>query len=101
MTSVIEGHPVSYVNDPRIIAQQESFISINSTLVIDLTGQCNSEHLGGYHYSGAGGQVDFVCGAYASCEGKSIMVLHFDGRRWRGITYRGPASRPGNDFANG
>lgn len=72
----IEGHPVSYVNDPSIIAQHDRFISINSTLEIDLTGQCNSEVLNGYHYSGAGGQVDFVRGAYASSEGKSIMVLH-------------------------
>jgi len=72
----IEGHPVSYVNDPRVISQQDRFVSINSTLEIDLTGQCNSEYLGGYQYSGAGGQVDFVRGAYASLEGKSIMVSH-------------------------
>jgi itaconate CoA-transferase len=72
----IEGHPVSYVNDPHIIAKHDRFISINSTLEIDLTGQCNSEALNGYQYSGAGGQVDFVRGAYASTEGKSIMVLH-------------------------
>jgi itaconate CoA-transferase len=72
----IEGHPVSYVNDPRMIAQHDRFHSINSTLEIDLTGQCNSEHLAGYQYSGAGGQVDFVRGAYASTGGKSIVVLH-------------------------
>ena len=72
----IEGRPVSYVNDPRVIAQQDQFISINSTLEIDLTGQCNSECLGGYQYSGAGGQVDFVRGAFASRGGKSVMVLH-------------------------
>ncbi len=71
----IEGRPVSYVNDPRIIAQQDRFVSINSTLEIDLTGQCNSEQLNGYQYSGAGGQVDFVRGAFASREGKSVMVL--------------------------
>ena len=61
----IEGRPVSYVNDPRVIAQQDRFVSINSTLEIDLTGQCNSEFLNGIRYSGAGGQVDFVRGAYA------------------------------------
>lgn len=72
----IEGRPVSYVNDPRVIAQQDRFVSINSTLEIDLTGQCNSEHLAGYQYSGAGGQVDFVRGAFASRGGKSVMVLH-------------------------
>jgi itaconate CoA-transferase len=72
----VEGHPVSYVNDPNVIAQQDRFVSINSTLEIDLTGQCNSEYLNGFQYSGAGGQVDFVRGAYASSGGKSIMVLH-------------------------
>ena len=71
----IEGRPVSYVNDPRVIAQQDKFVSINSTLEIDLTGQCNSEYLSGAHYSGAGGQVDFVRGAFASRGGKSVMVL--------------------------
>jgi itaconate CoA-transferase len=71
----IEGRPVSYVNDPRVISQQERFVSINSTLEIDLTGQCNSEYLNGHQYSGAGGQVDFVRGAYASRGGKSFMVL--------------------------
>jgi itaconate CoA-transferase len=72
----IEGRPVSYVNDPRVIAQQERFVSINSTLEIDLTGQCNSEYLNGTQYSGAGGQVDFVRGAYASKGGKSLIVLN-------------------------
>ena len=78
----------------RIIAQQDRFVSINSTLEIDLTGQCNSEHLAGYQYSGAGGQVDFVRGAYASSGGKSVMVLHStaaDGavsRSFRGFTGR-------------
>ena len=71
----IEGRPVSYVNDPRVIAEQDRFVSINSTLEIDLTGQCNSEFLNAYQYSGAGGQVDFVRGAYASRDGKSFMVL--------------------------
>jgi itaconate CoA-transferase len=72
----IEGRPVSYVNDPHVISQQERFVSINSTLEIDLTGQCNSEFLNGHQYSGAGGQVDFVRGAYASRGGKSFMVLN-------------------------
>jgi len=71
----IEGRPVSYVNDPKVIAEQDRFVSINSTLEIDLTGQCNSEFLNAYQYSGAGGQVDFVRGAYASRDGKSFMVL--------------------------
>lgn len=72
----VEGRPVSYVNDPSVIARQDRFVSINSTLEIDLTGQCNSEVLNGHQYSGAGGQVDFVRGAYASRDGKSLIVLN-------------------------
>ena len=41
-----------YVNDPRIIAQNDNVISINATIQIDLTGACNSEHMLGDQYSG-------------------------------------------------
>jgi itaconate CoA-transferase len=39
----VESRPVDYVNDPRIIAQNDNVVSINATLQIDLTGACNSE----------------------------------------------------------
>jgi itaconate CoA-transferase len=70
----IESAPVDYVNDPRIIAQNDSVISINATIQIDLTGACNSEHMLGHQYSASGGQLDFVRGAYASKGGKSIIA---------------------------
>jgi itaconate CoA-transferase len=70
----VESRPVDYVNDPRIIAQNDNVISINATLQIDLTGACNSEHMLGHQYSASGGQLDFVRGAYASKGGKSIIV---------------------------
>ncbi len=70
----VESHPVDYVNDPRIIAQNDNVISINATLQIDLTGACNSEHMLGHQYSATGGQLDFVRGAYASKGGKSIIA---------------------------
>src|SRR6201987_3682286 len=38
----VESAPVEYVNDPRIIAQNDNVISINATIQIDLTGACNS-----------------------------------------------------------
>jgi itaconate CoA-transferase len=65
---------VDYVNDPRIIAQNDNVISINATIQIDLTGACNSEHMLGHQYSASGGQLDFVRGAYASKGGKSIIA---------------------------
>lgn len=70
----VASQPVDYVNDPRIIAQNDNVISINATLQIDLTGACNSEHMLGHQYSASGGQLDFVRGAYASKGGKSIIA---------------------------
>jgi itaconate CoA-transferase len=70
----IASAPVDYVNDPRIIAQNDSVVSINATIQIDLTGACNSEHMLGHQYSASGGQLDFVRGAYASKGGKSIIA---------------------------
>jgi itaconate CoA-transferase len=70
----VESRPVDYVNDPRVIAQNDDVISINSTIQIDLTGACNSEHMLGHQYSASGGQLDFVRGAFASRGGKSIIA---------------------------
>jgi len=70
------SRPVDYVNDPRVIAQNDNVISINATLQIDLTGACNSEHMLGHQYSASGGQLDFVRGAFASRGGKSIIAAH-------------------------
>ncbi|MCW0323392.1 itaconate CoA-transferase RipA/Ict [Pantoea dispersa] len=68
------SRPVDYVNDPRIIAQNDNVVSVNATLQIDLTGACNSEHMLGHQYSASGGQLDFVRGAYASKGGRSIIA---------------------------
>jgi itaconate CoA-transferase len=70
----IASAPADYVNDPRIIAQNDNVVSINATIQIDLTGACNSEHMLGHQYSASGGQLDFVRGAYASKGGKSIIA---------------------------
>ncbi len=65
--------PVSYTNDARTIAQIDNFISINNAVDIDLFGQVNSETAGLRQISGAGGQLDFVLGAYLSNGGKSFI----------------------------
>ncbi|MEJ5230364.1 MAG: acetyl-CoA hydrolase/transferase C-terminal domain-containing protein, partial [Pseudothermotoga sp.] len=41
-----------YVNDPYVVAQNEKMISINTALMVDLTGNVCSEALGTQHYSG-------------------------------------------------
>ena len=67
--------PVSYVNDIRTIASIDNFMSINNAMDIDLYGQVSSETSGIRHISGAGGQQDFVLGAYLSNGGKSFICL--------------------------
>ena len=67
--------PVEYTNDIRSISAIDNFISINNAVDIDLFGQVNAESAGIKHISGAGGQLDFVLGAYLSNGGKSFICL--------------------------
>ncbi len=68
-------YPVSYINDPYNIAKNDNLVSINNALMVDLTGQVCAESLGFRHYSGTGGQVDFVRGAAMSKNGQSFITL--------------------------
>ena len=72
---MVEMHPVSYTNDPVNISKNNKMVSINSTLEVDLLGQCASETIGTRQISGTGGQTDFVRGAVNSKGGKSIIAL--------------------------
>lgn len=74
--TAIELHAVRYVNDPRIIANEHNFVSINATLTVDFLGQCASETIGGQYYSSSGGQNDFARGAAYSEGGQGFVVLH-------------------------
>ena len=65
--------PVDYTNDVRTISKLDNFISINNAVDVDLFGQVNAESAGLKHISGAGGQLDFVMGAYLSRGGKSFI----------------------------
>lgn len=67
--------PVDYTNDIRVISSLDNFISINNAVEIDLFGQVSAESSGVKHISGAGGQLDFVLGAYLSKGGKSFICL--------------------------
>ena len=58
--------PVDYVNDPRVICQNDNLVSINSCVQVDLMGQVVSTCVGLRQISGVGGQVDFVRGANMS-----------------------------------
>lgn len=65
--------PVEYTNDIRSISALDNFMSINNAVDLDLFGQINSESAGTKPISGAGGQLDFVLGAYLSRGGKSFI----------------------------
>jgi len=66
---------VSLTNDPAQIRRNPKMCAINSALEMDLTGQVCAESLGSLHYSGVGGQMDFMRGAALSEHGKPILVL--------------------------
>jgi len=73
--SAVEMYPVTYVNDPLIIAQNDNLVSINSCIQIDFLGQVVSDSVGPNQLTGVGGQVDFVRGASMSNGGRSIIAM--------------------------
>ena len=71
----VEMLPVDYVNDPRTVACERDFVSVNATTEVDLMGQCASETMAGRYWSSSGGQADFARGAMYSEGGKAFIVL--------------------------
>ena len=67
---------VGYTNDPSVIRQNRKMVSVNTTLQVDLSGQCASESIGTLQLSGTGGQTETASGARQSEGGKSIIALH-------------------------
>jgi acyl-CoA hydrolase len=72
---MVEMHPVDYTNDPYNIGRHDKMVAINSTIEIDLQGQCCSESMGPKQWSGTGGQVDFFRGANISQGGKGFVTM--------------------------
>jgi len=66
----------AYVNDPKTIALNDNQVSINTTIEVDITGQCCSESIGSRQFSGTGGQSDTAVGAQDSKNGRSIIALY-------------------------
>lgn len=67
--------PISYITNPQIISQIDDFISINSCMNCDLTGQVGAESIGLRQFSSQGGQVAFVRGAGLSRGGRSFLCM--------------------------
>lgn len=73
--AALEMRPVDEVNAPPVAGKVDRLHSINSSMAVDLTGQCASEGLGTRTYSGVGGQFDFVRAANRSAGGRSIIAM--------------------------
>ena len=66
---------IEYVNDTKVIRQNNKVVAVNSAIEIDLTGQVCSDSIGTYQFSGVGGQMDFMRGAALSDGGKPIIAM--------------------------
>lgn len=66
---------VGYTNNIDVIKRNPKVTSINSAIEVDLTGQVCADSIGTRHFSGVGGQIDFLRGASASKGGKPILAL--------------------------
>lgn len=60
---------------PRWIGAHHRFVSVNSALEVDLSGQVALEAAGGRTIAGLGGAVDFFEGAHLSAGGLRVVAL--------------------------
>jgi acyl-CoA hydrolase len=84
---------VDYVNEPSVIRRNDRVVAINSAIEVDLTGQVCADSIGTYHYSGVGGQMDFMRGAALSQNGKPIIAT--TSRTAKGVPRIVPMLKPG------
>ena len=71
----LEIRAVDYTNLPHYVARNDNVIAVNSTGQMDLQGQAASESAGHRHFTGTGGQLNFVRGAYQSKGGKAFLCM--------------------------
>ena len=70
----ISRRSAEHIN-PLTIAKQNNFVSINTCVEIDLTGQVCSESVGPKQISGSGGAFCCAYGAFESKGGKGILAF--------------------------
>ncbi len=98
--------PGEYSNNPDVIGRNDNLVSINSCVEVDFLGQASSESIGGKMFSGIGGQVDFVRGAFNSKGGRSFLAFpstagkpgHLISRIVPQLAAGTPVSTPRNDI---
>ena len=72
---LVQFKEAAYTNDTAVIRKNPKVTAINSAIEIDLTGQICADSIGYRHFSGVGGQMDFIRGARLSEGGKPIFAL--------------------------
>ncbi|WP_136467575.1 acetyl-CoA hydrolase/transferase family protein [Flagellimonas onchidii] len=72
---VCDFREAAYTNDTAKIRRNPKVTAINSAIEIDLTGQVCADTIGGFQFSGVGGQMDFIRGASLSEGGKPIFAM--------------------------
>jgi acyl-CoA hydrolase len=70
----VEFRPASYTHAPHVLARLSRFVSVNSAIEVDLTGQVGAEQRRGVHIGAVGGQVDFSRAA-ALTGARSIITV--------------------------
>ncbi|MCQ2181551.1 MAG: 4-hydroxybutyrate CoA-transferase, partial [Bacteroidales bacterium] len=84
---------VGYTNDPYIISKNPRMTAINSAVEIDITGQVCADSIGTKHFSGVGGQIDFIYGASLAEEGVPIIAM--SSRTKKGVSKISPVLKEG------
>ncbi len=90
---LVQFKEAAYINDTAVIRRNPKVTAINSAIEIDLTGQICADSIGYKHFSGVGGQMDFIRGARLSEGGKPIFAL--SSQTGKGISKITPHLREG------
>lgn len=72
---IFELYSTDYVHHPAQIARNDNMLAINGAVSVDLTGQIAAGQIGTRVWSGTGGQLAYVIGAYMSRGGRSVTVM--------------------------
>ncbi len=72
---MVEFYSASYCNSIPLLVQEKNLVAINGSIEVDLVGTIASESIGDAMFSGTGGQLDFVIGAFWSEGGRAINIL--------------------------
>lgn len=74
-SGTIEMRSADYTHNIAVTSTLSRFVTINSAIEVDLSGQANAEIAGDRYLGAVGGQVDYVRAGVASAGGRSIIAF--------------------------